>query len=51
MINSNYFGNNIGSAVTISDGAEKASVTNNHLNGNTINAPTRASVVVANNVA
>jgi hypothetical protein len=51
MINNNYFGDNIGTAVIISADAEKASVTNNHLNDNKIDAPAKSSVVVANNVA
>jgi hypothetical protein len=51
MINNNYFSDNIGNAIIISDGTEKATVTNNHLNNNTINAPARASVLVANNLA
>ena len=50
MITNNYFGDNTGSAVTITEDVEKASVANNLLNGNTINAPTKPSVVVANNV-
>ena len=50
MINNNYFEDSIGRAVVISTEAQKASVTNNHLNNNQINAPSSPSVVVANNV-
>jgi hypothetical protein len=51
MINNNYFSDNIGNAITISRDADKVTITNNHLNGNTINAVDKPNILVANNLA
>ncbi|UJR22831.1 hypothetical protein I4U23_025861 [Adineta vaga] len=50
MINNNYFGDNIGNAITISRDADRVTVTNNHLNGNTLDIVAKPSVLVANNL-
>lgn len=50
MINNNYFGDDIGNAITISEDADKVTITNNQFNGNTINVVTRPDVLVANNL-
>ncbi|CAF2672001.1 unnamed protein product [Rotaria sp. Silwood2] len=50
MINNNYFGDNIGNAVTVLQDADKVTITNNHLNGNELNVVTKPTVLVANNL-
>jgi hypothetical protein len=50
MINNNYFGDDIGIAITVAQGAEKVTVTNNHLNNNAVNAVTKPTVLVTNNL-
>jgi hypothetical protein len=51
MINNNYFGDNIGNAITVSQAADKVTVIGNHLNNNTINAMPTLSILLANNLA
>ena len=51
MINNNYFGDNIGNAITIASDADKVTITNNHLNDNSIIAVTKPTVLIANNLA
>lgn len=50
MINNNYFTNNIGNAITISENVDKVIVTNNQFNNNTLNIVTKPTVLVANNL-
>ena len=50
MINNNYFSDNIGTAIRISPDADRITVTNNQLNGNQLDAPSKSSVLVANNL-
>ncbi|CAF3331507.1 unnamed protein product [Rotaria socialis] len=50
MINNNYFGDNVGNAVTVLDGADRVTITNNHFNGNRLNVVTKPTVLVANNL-
>ena len=51
MINNNYFEDNIGNAITVLQDADKVTITNNHLNNNTLNVVTKPTVLVANNLA
>ena len=51
MINNNYFGDNIGNAMTISQDVDKVTITNNQLNGNTLNVVAKSTILVANNLA
>jgi hypothetical protein len=50
MINNNYFKDNIGNAITIGDNAERVTVTNNQLTGNTLNIVSKPTILVANNL-
>jgi hypothetical protein len=50
MINNNYFTDNIGNAVTVSEDVDKVTITNNQFNNNTLNIVTKPTVLVANNL-
>jgi hypothetical protein len=50
MINNNYFSDDIGNAVTIRPDADRVTITNNQLTGNTLNVPSKATFLVANNL-
>lgn len=50
MINNNYFIDNIGNAIIISNNADKVTITNNHFNNNTVDYIAKPTVLVANNL-
>ena len=50
MINNNYFTDQIGNAITVSEDVDKVTITNNQFNNNTLNIVTKSSVLVANNL-
>jgi hypothetical protein len=50
MINNNYFKDKIGTAITVDDHADRVTVTNNQLTGNTLNIVSKPTVLVANNL-
>ncbi|CAF1230004.1 unnamed protein product [Adineta ricciae] len=50
MINNNYFSDKIGNAVNVSLGADQVTITNNHLNGNSLEVASKPSILVANNL-
>ena len=47
----NYFGDNIGNGITIAQTVDKVTITNNHLNNNSIISVTKPDVLIANNLA
>jgi hypothetical protein len=50
MISNNYFSDNIGNALTVSENVDKVTITNNQFNNNnTINIVTKSTVLVAKN--
>jgi hypothetical protein len=50
MINNNYFKDNIGNAITINENADRVTITNNQLTGNTLNIVAKPTVLVADNL-
>jgi len=50
MINNNYFQDKIGTAITVGEKADHVTVTNNQLNGNTLNIVSKPTILVANNL-
>jgi len=50
MISNNYFSDNIGNALTLSENVDKVTITNNQFNNNTVNIVTKSTVLVANNL-
>ena len=50
MINNNYFADRIGNAITVSAEADRVTITNNQLTGNTMKVVTKPTVLVANNL-
>jgi hypothetical protein len=53
MINNNYFKDlkdKIGNAITVSENADRVSITNNQLIGNTLNFTAKPTILVANNL-
>jgi hypothetical protein len=50
MINNNYFKDTIGNAITVHENIDRVTITNNQLNGNTLNVPTKSNILVANNL-
>lgn len=50
MINNNYFGDDVGTAITVRQDADRVTVTNNHFNGNKLDIVVKPNVLVANNL-
>jgi len=50
MISNNYFKDTIGTAVNVHENADRVTITNNQLNGNTLKVITKPTVLVANNL-
>jgi len=50
MINNNYFRDNIGNAITLSQNVDKVTITNNQFNNNTLDIISKPTVLVANNI-
>ncbi len=50
MINNNYFKDDIGNAITVGENADRVTITNNQLTGNTLNIITKPNILIANNL-